>query len=116
MKIIADHLTFVVLYLPNLQGAANVAEREINPSLNGSDTMMSSHGENRSYYNDVVEEIVPQTLLPVYAHQNLEFNITRSMLRRSRPIVGNTQRLHSYLNKLRSKQCTTVLFLGGSGK
>jgi hypothetical protein len=36
------------------------------------------------------------------------------MLRRSRPIVGNNDRLHGYIRKLHSKQCTVVLCLGGS--
>lgn len=62
----------------------------------------------------VVEEIIPPALQASYSPQNLQFNVTRSMLRRSRPIIGNNERLHSYIQKLRSKQCTTVLFLGGS--
>jgi hypothetical protein len=62
----------------------------------------------------IIEEIVPPKLLPVY--EILQFNVTRSMLRQSRPVIGNTQRLHSYLKKLRNKECTTVLFLGGSGE
>lgn len=62
----------------------------------------------------IMEETFPKNLQPTYAHQNLQFNVTRSMLRQSRPIVGNTQRLHGYLKKLHIKQCTTVLFLGGS--
>jgi hypothetical protein len=36
------------------------------------------------------------------------------MLRRSRPIVGNNDRLHGYIRKLHSKRCTVVLCLGGS--
>ena len=38
----------------------------------------------------------------------------RSMLRQSRTITGNNERLHSYIKKLHSHTCTTVLFLGGS--
>ena len=64
----------------------------------------------------IIEEIIPTALLPTYAPNKLQFNVTRSMLRQSRPIVGNTQRLHSYLKKVRSKICTTVVFLGGSGE
>eukprot|EP00985_Skeletonema_marinoi_P021889 scaffold13677_cov138-Skeletonema_marinoi.AAC.3 len=67
------------------------------------------HPTNKS---SIIEEIIPATLQPIY--QNIQFNVTRSMLRQSRPIIGNTQRLHAYLEKLRNKQCTTVLFLGGS--
>ncbi|KAL3782911.1 hypothetical protein HJC23_004890 [Cyclotella cryptica] len=62
----------------------------------------------------VVEEIIPPALRASYSPENLEFNVTRAMLRRSRPIIGNDERLHAYIRKLRSKQCTTVLFLGGS--
>lgn len=62
----------------------------------------------------IIEEIVPPTLHSFY--QDTQFNPTRSMLRQSRPVIGNTQRLHSYLEKLRNKECTTVLFLGGSGE
>ena len=69
-----------------------------------------------NHSTSIIEELIPTKLLPLYSHEKLQFNITRSMLRRSRPVVGNTQRLHAYLKKLQSKQCTTVLFLGGSGK
>lgn len=72
-------------------------------------------------HTSIIEELIPTKLLPLYSYENLlknklQFNITRSMLRQSRPVVGNTQRLHAYIKKLQSKQCTTVLFLGGSGK
>jgi hypothetical protein len=62
----------------------------------------------------VMKEIIPTTLHQRYAPENIEFNISRSMLKRSRPIIGNTERLHAYIRKLQSKQCTVVLFLGGS--
>ena len=62
----------------------------------------------------IIEEIVPPSLQSFY--HDTQFNPTRSMLRQSRPVIGNTQRLHSYLEKLRNKECTTVLFLGGSGE
>jgi hypothetical protein len=62
----------------------------------------------------LVEEIVPRELQPTYAPENLQFNVTRSMIRQSRPIIGNTERLHAYIKKLHSKKCTSVLFLGGS--
>lgn len=62
----------------------------------------------------LVEEIVPKELQPTYAPENLQFNVTRSMIRQSRPIIGNTERLHAYIKKLHSKKCTSVLFLGGS--
>jgi len=70
----------------------------------------------QNHGTSIIEEIIPTKLLPLYSHDKLQFNVTRSMLRQSRPVVGNTQRLHTYLKKLQSKQCTTVLFLGGSGK
>ena len=62
----------------------------------------------------VMEEIIPPSLHPSYTPENLEFNVTRNMLKRSRPIIGNTERLHAYIRKLQSKQCTVILFLGGS--
>jgi len=65
-------------------------------------------------YSEVVQDIIPNFLLPRYATEFLQFPITRSMLRQSRTITGNSQRLHAYLKKLQSQQCTTILFLGGS--
>jgi hypothetical protein len=62
----------------------------------------------------LIEEIIPKELQPAYAPENLQFNVTRSMIRKSRPIIGNTDRLHAYIKKLQNRQCTTVLFLGGS--
>lgn len=67
-----------------------------------------------SWKMSLVEELIPNNLQSVYAPENLQFNVTRSMMRRSRPIVGNTERLHAYIQKLRDKRCTSVLFLGGS--
>lgn len=64
--------------------------------------------------SSVMEEIIPPALHSKYTPENLVFNITRSMLKRSRPIIGNTERLHAYIRKLQSQQCTVVLFLGGS--
>ncbi|KAL7535033.1 hypothetical protein ACHAXR_006222 [Thalassiosira sp. AJA248-18] len=61
-----------------------------------------------------IEEYIPANLLPQYQPQHFQFNVTRSMLRQSRPVVGNIQRLHAYLRKLQAGQCTTVLVLGGS--
>mmetsp|Transcript_31225 Transcript_31225/g.66478 ORF Transcript_31225/g.66478 Transcript_31225/m.66478 type:complete len:199 (+) Transcript_31225:41-637(+) len=71
--------------------------------------------ENIDRRASIVEEVMPQSLLPTYAPEKLPFNVTRSMLRQSRPIVGNTERLHLYLRKLRTGQCTKVLYMGGSG-
>lgn len=62
----------------------------------------------------IIQEIIPESLQPVYAPEKLLFNVTRNMLRQSRPILGNTQRLHSFIKKLHNKQCTSVLVLGGS--
>lgn len=93
---------------------------------NGNYSTNNSNGETynttanlprqQNHSTSIIEEIIPTKLLPLYSHDKLQFNVTRSMLRQSRPVVGNTQRLHAYLKKLQSKQCTTVLFLGGSGK
>lgn len=77
------------------------------------------HQKNRNASissTSIIEEIIPPNLLPLYAPQKLQFNVTRNMLRQSRPVVGNTERLHQYVRKLHSKKCTTVVFLGGSGK
>jgi len=62
----------------------------------------------------ILEEYIPPSLRHVYEPGALQFNVTRAMLRQSRPVIGNVQRLHAYLRKLQSKQCTTVLILGGS--
>jgi len=64
----------------------------------------------------IVDEIIPKRLYPRYRYhpKTLPFNVTRSMLRQSRPVIGNVQRLQAYIEKLHSEQCTTVLFLGGS--
>lgn len=78
-------------------------------------TVMSSDGRERaSLHMSILEEIMPASLLPLYQPKHLRFNVTRTMLQQSRPVIGNTQRLHSYLRKLQSKQCTSVLILGGS--
>lgn len=87
--------------------AHNVSRGDNNNSTTKTTTTTAS-------LNNVIEEIIPPNLLSLYTHDKLQFNVTRSMLRQSRPVVGNTQRLHSYLKKLQSKSCTTVLFLGGS--
>ncbi|KAL7538848.1 hypothetical protein ACHAXR_011284 [Thalassiosira sp. AJA248-18] len=87
--------------------AHNVSRGDNNNSTTKTTTTTAS-------LNNVIEEIIPPNLLSSYTHEKLQFNVTRSMLRQSRPVVGNTQRLHSYLKKLQSKSCTTVLFLGGS--
>ena len=67
------------------------------------------------YYDYLyLDEIMPTSLKQLYAQDKLAFPITPSMLRRTRPIIGNNQRLHMYLDKLHRKQCTTVVFMGGS--
>lgn len=62
----------------------------------------------------VQHEIIPESLQEVYEPKNLAFNVTRSMLRRSRPVVGNVQRLHTYLQKLQDGKCTNIFTFGGS--
>ena len=66
------------------------------------------------YYDYYLDEIMPTSLKQLYTQDKLAFPITPSMLRRTRPIIGNNQRLHMYLDKLHRKQCTTVVFMGGS--
>mmetsp|Transcript_13187 Transcript_13187/g.26784 ORF Transcript_13187/g.26784 Transcript_13187/m.26784 type:complete len:592 (-) Transcript_13187:14-1789(-) len=63
---------------------------------------------------NIIEEIVPDSLKPQCDLEFLQFNVTKSMLKKSRPVIGNSQRLHIFLKKLHSKQCTSVLFMGGS--
>mmetsp|Transcript_6554 Transcript_6554/g.13438 ORF Transcript_6554/g.13438 Transcript_6554/m.13438 type:complete len:581 (-) Transcript_6554:56-1798(-) len=82
---------------------------------NGSCEILHSYKPRPTVMNgNIVGEIVPDSLIPLYDPKFLQFNVTRSMLQKSRPVVGNTQRLHSFLKKLHAKHCTTVLFLGGS--
>lgn len=69
---------------------------------------------NNSSDLSLIEEIIPPVLQPSYAPENLQFEVTRSMIRQSRPIIGNTERLHAYIEKLHDKHCTSVLFMGGS--
>eukprot|EP00584_Thalassiosira_punctigera_P006509 CAMPEP_0172535690 /NCGR_PEP_ID=MMETSP1067-20121228/7582_1 /TAXON_ID=265564 ORGANISM="Thalassiosira punctigera, Strain Tpunct2005C2" /NCGR_SAMPLE_ID=MMETSP1067 /ASSEMBLY_ACC=CAM_ASM_000444 /LENGTH=543 /DNA_ID=CAMNT_0013320631 /DNA_START=244 /DNA_END=1872 /DNA_ORIENTATION=- len=84
---------------------------------NDTDAVVLSTTEDRKHPKaspSVVEEIIPPNLLPSYAPDKLLFPVTRSMLRQSRPVVGDTERLHAYLKKLRSRTCTFILFMGGS--
>ena len=61
----------------------------------------------------IIQAIIPESLQNAYAPGKLLYNLTESMLEQSRPVRGNTQRLHSYIQKIRRKQCTTVIFAGG---
>eukprot|EP00571_Detonula_confervacea_P008091 CAMPEP_0172319014 /NCGR_PEP_ID=MMETSP1058-20130122/36519_1 /TAXON_ID=83371 /ORGANISM="Detonula confervacea, Strain CCMP 353" /LENGTH=514 /DNA_ID=CAMNT_0013033957 /DNA_START=335 /DNA_END=1879 /DNA_ORIENTATION=- len=61
-----------------------------------------------------LEEVIPESLRSLYSQEQLQFPVTKSMLRQSRPIIGNNQRLHFFLKKLQKQQCTTVVFMGGS--
>ncbi|KAL7553255.1 hypothetical protein ACHAWF_017550 [Thalassiosira exigua] len=61
-----------------------------------------------------LDEVIPKVLRPSYEPDHLQFPVTASMLRQSRPIVGNVKRLHAYLEKLQRGECTSVLFMGGS--
>jgi hypothetical protein len=110
----------------NLEGQVDIKSSS-QPIENETDTLMREidvvSGLNNSIdesfvhlptKKSLIEEIMPPKLQPVY--EILQFNVTRSMLRQSRPVIGNTQRLHHYLKKLRNKECTTVLFMGGSGE
>ena len=84
------------------------------------EAMVSSYDENKTKIQSVqsypyyLDEIMPTSLKQLYTQDKLAFPITPSMIRRTRPIVGNNQRLHMYLQKLHRKQCTTVIFMGGS--
>lgn len=80
-------------------------------------TAISQEGEPNAQPrspSQIIREIIPESLQSVYSPQNLLFNVTESMLQQSRPIKGNTERLHSFIRKLRNKVCTTVVVSGGS--
>ena len=63
----------------------------------------------------LIEDIIPEKLRKRrYGSGQMAFEVSTTMLRSSRPIVGNTQRLHSFIRKLNAGSCTTVLILGGS--
>ena len=92
---------------------------------NGEEDNDAQINNNAKSKNGIIEEIIPTQLLSRYTsdvcdpfkdeeHCKTVFPVSRNMLRQSRPIVGNTDRLHIYLNKLRNGTCTTALFIGGS--
>ena len=62
----------------------------------------------------IIKSIIPEELQNAYAPGKLLYNLTEGMLEQSRPIRGNTRRLHNYIQKLRRKECTSVVFAGGS--
>lgn len=47
-------------------------------------------------------------------HKNAEYNVTSHMVRRSRTVVGNTDRLHRMLRRVQAGRCIRVMILGGS--
>mmetsp|Transcript_2656 Transcript_2656/g.5888 ORF Transcript_2656/g.5888 Transcript_2656/m.5888 type:complete len:567 (-) Transcript_2656:95-1795(-) len=66
-------------------------------------------------YAEWISRVMPPSLAPVYvAPGALPFNLTMSILRRTRPVVGSTDRVRGFLTKLKKGQCTTSLMLGGS--
>ena len=66
-------------------------------------------------YAEWLPTVMPPSLLPEYAPPGaLPFNLTMSILRRTRPVVGNTERVRGFLRKLRGGTCTVSLMLGGS--
>ena len=85
-----------------------------NPPPSSSSSSPSSLLSSSSALYSFVDGIVPESLRARYAPEALAFPVTESMLRRSRPVIGNNHRLHAYLRKLHSGKCTTVLFMGGS--
>jgi hypothetical protein len=102
--------------LQDLTFVANRSDSMAPQHENGTSAFTPTHNEH-PYPTSVpiAQEIVPPELYKYHYHPGaLRFNVSRSMLRRSRPIVGNNERLHAYIKKLHSKQCTVVLFLGGS--
>lgn len=107
---------FSKLSVLDVQGSSS---RDVKTGLRYTDTSSCDCREQQKNLDklhniSVVEEVIPKELQPTYAGENLQFNVTRSMIRQSRPIIGNTERLHAYIRKLHDKQCTSVLFLGGS--
>ena len=88
----------------------------VNRSVYDSSTLQTTEcGYQFPTSSPVIKQVVPPSLYDYqYAPDKLRFNVSSSMLRRSRPIIGNNDRLHMYIKKLHSQQCTVVLFLGGS--
>ena len=97
--------------LQMLQESAAAAASDA--TTNGEEDNDAQINNNAKSKNDIIEEIIPSKLLPRYTsdvcdpfkdeeHCKTVFPVTRNMLRQSRPIVGNTDRLHIYLNKLRN--------------
>ncbi|KAL7545010.1 hypothetical protein ACHAWF_008383 [Thalassiosira exigua] len=94
--------------------AAGANRAEFASQMKGKGSTPLARYPSASGPSSIVNDVVPPALRHLYAPDRLPFNVTRSMLRRSRPVVGNAQRLWHYLEKLRSRKCTTILFMGGS--
>ena len=85
----------------------------------GSDTVASGggpvHRQLPGTYAEWLPTVMPPSLLAEYGTPGaLPFNLTMSVLRRSRPVVGNTERVRGFLRKLRGGRCTASIMLGGS--
>ena len=87
---------------------------------------VASDSDNKSVSN-WYDELIPEPLQSRYPircdesrfesdamHKYFCFNITENMMRKTRPIVGNTQSLHKTLRKLQNKECLTIYVFGGS--
>ena len=110
-NLIMDDVKFVnrSIHDPPLMSRSNETYHTLPP--------IPQHNAQQNYPTStpIIKELIPPELYKYqYTPDKLRFNVSRSMLRRSRPIIGNNERLHAYIKKLHSKQCTTVLFLGGS--
>mmetsp|Transcript_29425 Transcript_29425/g.61397 ORF Transcript_29425/g.61397 Transcript_29425/m.61397 type:complete len:648 (+) Transcript_29425:113-2056(+) len=102
-------------YEGSKSSSSSFAEYETQYPKNVKIKPATTTARSSSSFTTFIEEYIPPKLLPQYEPQNLQFNITKTMLRQSRPVIGNTHRLHAYFtNKLRTGQCTTILVLGGS--
>ena len=66
-------------------------------------------------YSAWYANLVPDSVREKWAVEKLAYIFpTNSLLRRSRPVVGNTDRFHAYLRKVKAGVCTKILFAGGS--
>jgi len=102
--------------LENLRRANRRLQRE-NDALKSSGSPPSLQRENW------FKELIPSSLRKDYqihcddtdpVQGGKGFNITEAMLRKTRPIVGNTQSLHKTLRKLRDRECLVIYVFGGS--
>ena len=101
--------------LPSLSGSNPNLLSSV--SIEGGVSIVTRNDTTRSQIDTspLVEDIIPEKLRKRrYGAGKMAFEVSTTMLRSSRPIVGNTERLHHFIRKLSAGRCTTVLIMGGS--